>query len=84
MRTFETPLGTFSDSTDYRKALREAGYTDMGWQNGWDEHAYTDWDEAKAKHPDQLIESLSWNNRGTDEMYVLHDSKVFCSVDMGD
>lgn len=84
MRTFETPLGTFSNSMDYRKALKDAGYINLGWMNGWSNSDHDMWRDYKNMYPDQRIESLIWNDRSTDNMYVMHDAKVFCSVDSGD
>lgn len=82
MYTNTTPLGTFNNGNDYRQALIEQGYKDMGWMNGWSGDTYYEWEYRKTSEP--TIEDLQWNRSGSDCTYVLHQSKIFCSVDMGD
>lgn len=80
--SYITPIGSFSDGNTYREALRNAGYKDLGWQNGWSSKNEELWKQQKALEP--TIESYQWNRSGSDCTYVLHQNKVFCSVDMGD
>ena len=77
-----TPIGSFSSGADYRKALIAKGYKDLGWQNGWSKETELLWKQQKALEP--KVESYQWNRSGSDCTYVLHQNKVFCSVDMGD
>lgn len=82
--SYITPIGSFSDGNSYRAALIKAGYKDLGWQNGWKTDGGLEflWQQQKALEP--TVESYQWNKSGSDCTYVLHQNKVFCSVDMGD
>jgi hypothetical protein len=82
--SYITPLGSFSDGNTYRAELIKAGYKDLGWQNGWGNNSANEllWDQQKAL--ESRIEIYQWNRSGSDCTYVLHQNKIFCSVDMGD
>lgn len=73
---------SFSSGTVYRKALIAADYKDLGWQNGWNKETELLWKQQKAL--EEHCEHFQWNNSGSDCTHVLHQNKVFCSVDMGD
>jgi hypothetical protein len=78
-QTFEKP---FSNSREYRDYLILQGYKDLGWMNGWDSATYKLWENQKAL--EDTIDHMQWNRSGSDCTNVLHQNKVFCSVDMGD
>ena len=81
--SYITPIGVFSDGSSYRAALIGKGYKDLGWQNSWRNDSIADrlWDHL----PDnEHVESFQWNRSGSDCTRVLHESRNFSSVDMGD
>jgi len=80
-RTKTTQFGTFDDPYEYKETLKQQGYTDMDWQNGWNKEKYEQW---KLLTEDKKLEDYQWNNTGSHCTYVCHERKVFCSVDMGD
>ena len=77
-----TPIGSFDNGSEYRKALINHGYKDLGWQNGWSKETELLWKQQKALGG--RVEQYQWNRSGSDVTYVIHEHKVFCSVDMGD
>ncbi len=79
-----TKLGSFFSGRDYREALIAQGYKDLGWQNGWKTGGESEQLWEKQKSLELQVEHYQWNRSGSDVTYVLHQNKVFCSVDMGD
>lgn len=82
MREHQTLFGVFYNGRQYRECLINQGYLDLGWVNGWSSKERMIWEMQKTL--EKNIESLQWNSSGSDVTYVLHENKVFCSVDMGD
>lgn len=81
-RYVTTPLGVFERGGEYRKALIENGYKDLGWMNGWNSATEHIWEQQRAL--EDSVEDIQWTRSGSDVTFVLHGNKVFCSVDMGD
>lgn len=72
----------FISGRQYREHLIQQGYKDLGWMNGWDNATHILWDKQQALEGN--VDHTQWNRSGSDCTYVLHQNKVFCSVDMGD
>ncbi len=63
------------------RELDAAGYVHLGWANGW-RYAPEEYIGCKHKYPDR--ESISHNQRGTDNTYMCHKCKWYFKVDSGD
>jgi len=82
MIEYTSPKKLFTDSYHYKCHLETQGYKNLGWMNGWNNDTYTLWEKQRAL--EDSIEDVQWNRSGSDCTFVLHQNKVFCSVDMGD
>jgi len=78
----QSPKQAFSSGSDYRNHLILQGYKDLGWINGWNDDDCQLW--TKQTTLEDTVDHTQWNRSGSDCTFVLHQNKVFCSVDMGD
>jgi len=78
----QSPKEDFYNGREYRDHLILQGYKDLGWMNGWNDDTYHLWKQQQAL--ENTVDHTQWNRSGSDCTYVLHQNKVFCSVDMGD
>jgi len=76
-----TLFGSFKSSDSYKRHLLLLDYRDMGWKNSWRIYDWNEWKD-KVMENDEKEEELRWNLSGGNSMCVLHNTKIFCSVDM--